>query len=216
MRTYRHADSEGEIWPAYTDILMVTCLTLILLAVTMSLVRNDDHISKERERRKEIFSARFNQALGQEIKQGLVKLYSPVGESQTITFSDQLLFEKGDAELRRENGRASLDKVTKLFKQVSNPPLFSSISVKGHTDEDPVQTVEFPSNWHLSSARATSVVYFFTKAGIQPERLTAMGFAEFNPQTPEGEVIKEKARKRRVEIELRYPDAWIDQQGKWK
>lgn len=216
MRTYNQDGGDGEIWPAYADILMITCLTLILLAVSMAMIRNDDHITKEREKRKEIFATAFNKSFKDEIGKKLVKLYSPIGESQTITFSDQLLFEKGDAKLQKVEGQKSLKKLSRLLVKLGKPALYESISIKGHTDEDPVQTVEFPSNWHLSSARATSVVYYFTQNGIKPTILTAMGYAEFHPQTPEGKSITDKALKRRVEVELRYPDAWIEHQAPWK
>jgi len=62
--------------------------------------------------------------------------------------------------------------------------------VEGHTDDRPIRTAAFPSNWELSAARAASVVHQFMKQGIDPLRLEIVGFGEFHPRqtndTPEG------------------------------
>jgi len=73
----------------------------------------------------------------------------------------------------------------------------SSVQVEGHTDNVPIRTAEFPSNWELSAARAATVVRMFREAGVDPARMAAVGYAEFRPvadnETPEG-----RARNRRV------------------
>ena len=78
-----------------------------------------------------------------------------------------------------------LDKLADVLKPFPNP-----IRVEGHTDDRPIRTAAFPSNWELSSARAASVVHQFTKQGIDPLRLEIVGFGEFHPRqtndTPEG------------------------------
>ena len=69
-------------------------------------------------------------------------------------------------------------------------PFPNPIRVEGHTDNRPISTRAFPSNWELSSARAASVVHLFTKAGIDPVRLAVIGLGEHRPaqgnDTPEG------------------------------
>ncbi|HHW18203.1 MAG TPA: OmpA family protein, partial [Firmicutes bacterium] len=79
------------------------------------------------------------------------------------------------------------------------------IRVEGHTDNWPISTDKFPSNWELSTARATNVVRFLIEeAGIQPERLQAAGYGEYHPidsnDTPEG-----RQRNRRVDVILMRP-----------
>ena len=73
----------------------------------------------------------------------------------------------------------------------------SRIQVEGHTDDVPITTVQFPSNWELSAARAASVVHLFESAGVEPRRMAALGYGEFQPvesnDTPEG-----RAANRRV------------------
>lgn len=63
-------------------------------------------------------------------------------------------------------------------------PFPNPIRVEGHTDNRPISTVAFPSNWELSSARAASVVHVFTKAGMDPARLAVIGLAEYRPAQP--------------------------------
>lgn len=213
MRVLAQTDGHEDFWPAYTDILMITCLVLILLAATFALSRQDDRVKQELERRKVAFEEAFNAALAPQIKRGWVRLASPPGERQTISFSDQLLFDKGDAELRKKEGRESLVKVAMVFHQkMAANGLFQRVQVNGHTDPDPIKTPRFASNWHLSSARATSVVYFLVSAGIPPTRLSATGYGEFNPFTPDATPIRDKARMRRIELVLLYPMDWIAQQ----
>ena len=72
-----------------------------------------------------------------------------------------------------------LDKLADVLKPFPNP-----IRVEGHTDDRPIRTAAFPSNWELSAARAASVVHEFTKQGIDPLRLEIVGFGEFHPRQP--------------------------------
>src|SRR5208282_1977767 len=72
-----------------------------------------------------------------------------------------------------------LDKLADVLKPFPNP-----IRVEGHTDDRPIRTAAFPSNWELSAARAASVVHQFTKRGIEPLRLEIVGFGEFHPRQP--------------------------------
>jgi chemotaxis protein MotB len=72
-----------------------------------------------------------------------------------------------------------LDKLAEVLKPFPNP-----IRVEGHTDDRPIRTAAFPSNWELSAARAASVVHQFTKDGIDPLRLEIVGFGEFHPRQP--------------------------------
>jgi chemotaxis protein MotB len=70
-----------------------------------------------------------------------------------------------------------LDKLAEVLQPFPNP-----IRVEGHTDDRPIHTGAFPSNWELSAARAASVVHQFTKQGIDPLRLEIVGFGEFRPR----------------------------------
>ena len=79
------------------------------------------------------------------------------------------------------------------------------IVVEGHTDDIPIHTAEFPSNWELSAVRASTVVRFFIETGrIAPGKLTAVGFAHYVPLVPNGSE-ENRASNRRVEIKIRHP-----------
>jgi len=73
--------------------------------------------------------------------------------------------------------------------------------VDGHTDNTPINSVEFPSNWELSSARAISVVRYLMSQGIAPRHLVAAGFGEFQP-IDSGDSDQALAKNRRIELKI--------------
>lgn len=213
MRLLDEGQEEG-FWPAYVDILMLTLLVALLLAAAFALTRKDDRLPTELARRKAIFSQAFHATFAQELRAGLVGLSSPPGEQQSITFADQLLFEAGEDRLGKPQGRDMLRRLATLLERL-NPaalPLYKQLHINGHTDPDPIRTAKHPSNWHLSSARATSVLFFMVKAGLSPTRLSATGFGEHRPYTPDDLRIRDKAHLRRIELVVRYPLDWLQQE----
>ncbi len=92
-----------------------------------------------------------------------------------VTMKSKMLFESGSARLSRQ-ALQSLRKVTRVIKPLSN-----SIHVEGYTDNRPIDTLLFPSNWELSAARAASVVHLFARLGVAPSRLAAIGYGEHQP-----------------------------------
>jgi chemotaxis protein MotB len=113
-----------------------------------------------------------------------------------LRFQDTALFDLGRAGLKPE-AREMFDKLAPLIK-----PLQNTIEAEGHTDDLPIRSAQFPSNWELSAARATSVVrYFIETHGLSPERLAARGMGEFRPLYP-NQARQGEPRNRRVEINL--------------
>jgi chemotaxis protein MotB len=84
-----------------------------------------------------------------------------------------------------------LDKLAQVLKPFPNP-----IRVEGHTDDRPIRTAAFPSNWELSAARAATVVHQFTRAGIDPLRLEIVGFGEYHPRQPNSSSAGRNANRR--------------------
>lgn len=114
----------------------------------------------------------------------------------SINFSDPILFEEGSEELK-PSSYPHLHRLTAVFKDLPNP-----IQIEGHTDNRPPgRSLRFKSNWELSSARAFSVLQFFLREGVAPEKLSAVGYGEFKPiksnDTPEG-----RSANRRIEINI--------------
>jgi chemotaxis protein MotB len=87
-----------------------------------------------------------------------------------------------------------LDRLADVLKPFPNP-----IRVEGHTDNRPIKTASYPSNWELSAARAASVVHEFTKVGIDPLRLEIVGFGEFHPRQT-NDTVEGRNANRRVSI----------------
>jgi chemotaxis protein MotB len=120
-----------------------------------------------------------------------------------FVFQSEVFFDAGQAILQPE-GKAELDKLAtalaELEKQVP-ADIAWVLRVDGHTDARPIASVQFPSNWELSSARAISVVQYLISKGISPQRLVAAGFGEFQPiDTAQNDDAYR--RNRRIELKL--------------
>jgi chemotaxis protein MotB len=117
----------------------------------------------------------------------------PRGLVVTIV-TDQVLFAEGQADIQ-PGGFAILDVVADALAQLSN-----DVMVEGHTDSRPITTNRFPSNWELSTARATSVLRYLVEArGFPNSRISAAGYADTHP-VDMGDTPESLARNRRVEI----------------
>lgn len=127
-------------------------------------------------------------------------------EGDRFVFQSELLFPTASATLVPAGQRQLAQLATTLKSATAKIPndIDWVLRVDGHTDRRPINTVRYPSNWDLSTARALSVVEFLVSQGIPPTRLVAAGFGEFHPldaaATPEA-----LARNRRIEIKLTQP-----------
>ncbi len=110
-----------------------------------------------------------------------------------ITISDVILFPLGKAEMTK-SGRKTLRQIFELLEQ-----FHYHIKVEGHTDNSPINTDKFPSNWELSASRAANVARMLIGHGFPPEKISVEGFAEFRPRTPNTSV-KNRAANRRIEV----------------
>lgn len=144
----------------------------------------------------------YEQLVGQlqsEITSGQIQITQLAGRL-SVNMVDKILFNSGEASLKPA-GEKVLQQVGTALKNIQD----KAIRVEGHTDNVPISSSlrdRFPTNWELSTARATSVVrYLQEKVGIPAERLIAAGYGEFHPiasnSTPEG-----KAQNRRIEVTL--------------
>lgn len=121
-----------------------------------------------------------------------------------IDFETGSFFRPGSAELLPQAEKILLEIAYELSQ---SPYDLYFVDVEGHTDDAPIKTPQFPSNWELSTARATGVVRFLISADVQPERLKASGYADVRPKFPNrdlfGEAIPENRKKnRRISIRL--------------
>jgi chemotaxis protein MotB len=111
-----------------------------------------------------------------------------------VKVGDQILFDPGKAELKPE-GQAALRHLATVLKEIADRDFL----VAGHTDNKPIKSSPFRSNWELSTARAVTVVRFLQEEGMDPQRLAAAGYSEFDAiadnSTPEN-----RAQNRRIEV----------------
>jgi chemotaxis protein MotB len=120
-----------------------------------------------------------------------------------FVFQSEVLFASGAAELNEAGGQ-QLVQLAQTLVQISRDipgELDWVLRVDGHTDVRPISTAQFPSNWELSSARATSVVKFLIQQGIPPNRLVAAGFGQYQPLDAGDDEIAYR-RNRRIEFKL--------------
>ena len=121
-----------------------------------------------------------------------------------FVFQSEVLFPSGSADVSPA-GRQQLGDLAKTLLAISSQipaDLDWVLRVDGHTDANPIKSSRFPSNWELSSARATAVVNFLISQGIPPERLVAAGFAQYQPIDAAAADPEALARNRRIEIKL--------------
>ena len=96
-----------------------------------------------------------------------------------IEFANVALYQSGSAMIKGES-IALLEKVTRVIRNTSHGTHL--VEVEGHTDDSPIHTTQFPSNWELSSTRATNIVKYLLSQGIDKERLKASGYADSRPK----------------------------------
>jgi chemotaxis protein MotB len=145
----------------------------------------------------------IQQRLQDKLKLKGVEIRQQKGVGLVVSVKDSILFTPGSAELSPEAGQ-TLDRVIEELK-TSLGPMLHSIRVEGHTDDTPIRTAKFPSNWELSTARATNIVrYMVSRAAFPPERLSAAGYAEFKP-LGDNSTIEGKQKNRRVDIVVLRP-----------
>ena len=145
---------------------------------------------EEREQVKEIANDIANKMVASNLDNAVAVFQD--GEKITIRVDGQSLFESGEAQLSWE-AEFIFEKLLAIFR--AHPEY--AINIKGHTDNIPINTVRYPSNWELSAIRATTALRYFLEAGISPERMTATGYADSIPlvsnNTAENRAINRRA-----------------------
>jgi len=161
----------------------------------------------EREQHREVLRSKAKEimgALAPLVEQGQVRV-TEGALGITVEINASVLFDSGEARLQIPAMRA-LAAVGQILATTDFP-----ITVEGHTDNAPINTPLFPSNWELSGARASSVVRLFIETGVDPRRMTATGYAEQRP-VADNATADGRQRNRRVAItmESRTPDQVVE------
>ena len=120
--------------------------------------------------------------------------FSTDRRGMVLTLSNAVLFESGRADLSDE-GKLTVEEIGEVISLS-----LKNFRVVGHTDDVPVSTQRFPSNWELSIARAIAVTdHILLESGIRPERFSVAGYADFHPLVP-NDSPENRSKNRRVEI----------------
>lgn len=150
------------------------------------------YLQKQQQEKIRRMAADIMRVLAPLVKNGQVRI-TESNRGIAVEINASVLFAPGQATLERTAVEA-LQNVGRVLATADLP-----VEVEGHTDNVPINTANFPSNWELSTARASSVVRLFIASGVVPRRLTAIGLGEYRPivsnDTAEG-----RSRNRRVMV----------------
>lgn len=204
-------EEDNNVWPTFADIAfsILLIISLIMLAqyVVVGKFLELNRISREQNLLSEKLKETFPGEYGKDIK----VIEEP--QLQKITFSDKILFDSGRTEIKMQ-GQDILKKVGDILNQIKVRSLssFDEIQIRGHTDDNPIVgkklKAKFPTNWELSSARATAVVRFFVDncemKSSKDLLLSAQGFSQYD-YVQNGDNDFARSLNRRIEIVIKYP-----------
>lgn len=164
-------------------------------------------ISKEENVRTPLAEVKrdLDELLAPEKQQGLVDITLD-REGIKLFFNSSSFYSSGEANLL-PLGQSIIDKVTQAMNALDFYKF--RVDVEGHTDNVPINTPTYPSNWELSVARASGVVKYFIEEGIEGERLKASGYADTKPVVPHVDeqgrnIVENRALNRRIVVRIYY------------
>jgi chemotaxis protein MotB len=206
-----HDDGEGNWLVSYAD--MMTLLVGFFVMITAFSTPDPQKIEKLREATSEAMGGEYVKPL-QELTAGLKRVLQEAeienavsventGDGAVLSVKGTLFFDSGSAEIKAD----AMSVVQKLASVLTREAEGFRIVVEGHTDDSPIATAKFPSNWELSSARAGTVVRLFEQSGVPHRDLKPVGLSDTVPlmpnRTPAGEpILENQARNRRIVIRI--------------
>lgn len=113
-----------------------------------------------------------------------------------VSFRDSALFGPGSAKILPKARKSLLNFVKFLYA------LPNELIIEGHTDDQPIRSAQFPSNWELSSARASSVARFLEAEGLEGDRMTVIGYAQYRPRF-RNDSEEKRALNRRIDVVIK-------------
>jgi chemotaxis protein MotB len=146
--------------------------------------------------------AALQNALQEEVQAGAVRIHHD-GRGLIVSLAEAGFFDPGSAVMRV----TATEVLNRIAEKIQ--PLNAHIRVEGHTDNMPIKTAQFPSNWELSTARATNVLqHLLARAEFKPDYLSAVGFGEYRPVAP-NDTAHGRAANRRVDLVVLGTEASI-------
>lgn len=207
LRDKEATQSKGGEWiVTFADLMALLFSFFALLTSLSTAPKNCNGIAEYFERNRELYQ-------NFELRNSKLEC--------VITLPSDFLFRSGQDDLQRR----ALQRLEPLFEHVKDLEEHADdlIIVEGHTDNVPIRTREFPSNWELASARATNVATFLRRVGLSEERLSIRAYADQRPREPYedrfGDPLRGRALRqareanRRVEIVLTEPPTKLEEYG---
>jgi chemotaxis protein MotB len=205
----KRSNNIEDTWPGLVDVIIATMMILLLFMIIQYIMFFLSDAVKRmeiRHRQERLEQLIAEQESAGKISKGKITCETN-GDNQKLRFSSAILFDVGKADIPKGAGEDFLHAVGEILQRAHyKEKLYDQIFIEGHTDSSPIHTAQFPSNWHLSTARAVQVTDFFIEHGYLSPSLSkqrflgAAGYGEFNFIESE----ENKTENRRIEILLVY------------
>ncbi|MEC9255716.1 MAG: OmpA family protein [Pseudomonadota bacterium] len=204
-------DSSSSWLVTYSDAITLLLAFFVMILAVSDL--NEGKIESLKEGLAEVISSETTTTPFTDIRQGIDDYIEQNGLQDQVSvtldprgvqveFANVALYDSGAASLKPA-ATPLLQELSRVIRDVSHGS--HMIEVEGHTDDLPISNEQFPSNWELSSARATGVVKYLLESGIEKERLKASGYADSRPKEWLDDLPLNEQRKanRRVVVSIR-------------
>ena len=188
-----------NVWPPMVDALTLVLAAFVLL-MTIVAVAQRGLIARLRDRDRELTRLREDKERVERRLRALAGGASLEVEAGKVILQGEVLFDSGSDELRPE-GRAFLARIAPPLASLLASEPDQMVLIGGHTDDRPIRTERFSSNWELSTARATAVARVLAAAGLPPERVVAAGLGPYHPRA-DNATDAGRRRNRRIEVQL--------------
>jgi chemotaxis protein MotB len=195
------SEKESEMSAKNAEIEALKKQLTVLTQEKDALNQEKDAALKEKERSVAEMKKTYDSLMGemnQEIKKGEITI-TQLKDKLSVNLVEKILFDSGSAEIKKD-GKKVLDRVAEILAKVTD----KQVRVAGYTDNVPISprlAAKFPSNWELSTARATTVARYLQDKGINPNVLSASGYSEYRPVAP-NDTEEGRAKNRRIDIDL--------------
>ncbi|MFH0926026.1 MAG: OmpA family protein [bacterium] len=187
---------EQEFWPCFTDIIC-GLLALFVFILVISLFHQSTQARQIKAQEQKLLVIKKRNEKLEEDLQGAVKAGLITIEDGHIDIMANILFPVGSNKVSKAGRNLLKELSSPLNNYILDSP--DMIMVSGFTDDILIRNQKFPSNWELSTARATEVVKLLITFGVQANKVFAAGFGEFHPIVVNSDEVSRK-RNRRVEI----------------
>ncbi|HYV49968.1 MAG TPA: OmpA family protein [Myxococcaceae bacterium] len=196
-------NGQDELWLiSYADLLtLLIGFFVLLVAVSPVKLSRFERLAASINGQKQAPLVNLQEKVDELIKKSKLEdrvMTREDAEGLGIELKDALLFDSGSAIIRPE-GRAAIADVAKLVREL---PGDRPVIIEGYTDEVPIATPQFRSNWELSSQRAINVLDALESAGVAHSRMSVRGHADTKPMATQGSVDQQRAANRRVVIRV--------------